>query len=141
MRDLVVLIELDGKACRSMARKLRAEHIYCRILPAHATAEDVQAQEARGIILAGADKGEPACVPCLDSLLATGLPMLAMGDGALSLAQQLGCTLGEKAADPGLFQVHFESAEALFADTTSGERYIPACRTITLSAACHPSQA
>ena len=138
MRDLVVLIELDGKACRSMARKLRAEHIYCRILPAHATAEDVQAQEARGIILAGADRGEAACVPYLDSLLATGLPMLAMCDGALSLAQQLGCTLGEKAAEPGLFQVRFESAEALFADTTSGERYIPACRTITLSAACHP---
>lgn len=138
MRDMVTLIELDGKVCRSMARKLRNEHIYCRILPASADAADVLAQEARGIILAGADKGEAACVPHLDGLLATGLPVLAMGDGALALARQLGCSLGEKAEEPGLFQVRFEGAEALFDGITAGERYIPACRSMELSAACHP---
>lgn len=138
MRDMVILIELDGKACRSMARKLRTEHIYCKILPAAAAGQDVLAQEARGILLAGADKGEPACIPHLDSLLASGLPVMAMGDAALSLAQHLGCSLGEKAADPGVFQVRFEGAEDLFNGITSGERYLPACRCMTLSAACHP---
>ncbi|MBE5803919.1 MAG: hypothetical protein E7316_05345 [Clostridiales bacterium] len=138
MRDLVILIEADSKACRSMARKLRAEHIYCRILPASATGEDVKAHEARGILLAGADLGEPAQIPHLDSLLATGLPVLAMGDAALSLALQLGCSLGEKAGAPGVFPVRFESADDLFSGITANERYIPACRCITLSAACHP---
>ena len=30
MRDMVVLLNLDDRACRSMARRLRAEHLYCR---------------------------------------------------------------------------------------------------------------
>lgn len=138
MRDMIILIEADSKACRSMARKLRSEHLDCRILPATATAADVLAQEARGILLAGADAGEPAAIPGLGEILTTGLPVMAMGDAALSLALQLGCSLGEKAAEPGVFPVHFEGAEDLFAGLTANERYIPACRCVALSAACHP---
>lgn len=138
MSDMVILIEADSKACRSMARKLRTEHIYCRILPADATGEAVLTGEARGILLAGADRGEPAAIPHLDSLLATGLPVLAMGDAALTLSQHLGSSLGEKAAEPGVFPVRFESAEDLFDGITANERYLPACRCMTLSAACHP---
>lgn len=138
MQDLIVLIEADGRAARSMARKLRAEHLYCRILPADCTGEDVLRNEPRGILLSGADKGEPAAIPYFDSLLATGLPVLAMGDAALALAQHMGCTLGEKAEAPGVFPVRFESAEELFGTVTGNERYLPACRCIGLSAACHP---
>lgn len=138
MHDLVVLIEADSRACRSMARKLRAEHIYCRILPSNATGEAVLGNKAQGILLAGADTGEPAPIPHLDSLLATGLPVLAMGDAALTLALHMGCSLGSKAGSPGVFSVKFESAEELFGDVTVNERYLPACRTVVLSAACHP---
>lgn len=138
MHDLVVLIEADSRACRSMARKLRAEHLYCRILPAAAQGDDVLRHGARGIVLAGADSGEPAVIPHLDSLLATGLPVLAMGDAALALALSMGCTLGSKADAPGVFSVRFESAKELFGDVTGNERYLPACRTMLLSAACHP---
>lgn len=138
MSDMIILIEADSKACRSMARKLRTEHIYCRILPATAMGEDVLASEPRGILLAGSDRGEVAAIPHLDSLLATGLPVLAMGDAALALGQHLGCSLGEKSAEPGVFPVRFESAEDLFDGITANERYIPACRCMTLSAACHP---
>lgn len=138
MRDMIILIEADSKACRSMARKLRAEHVFCRILPACATGEDVLAQEARGILLAGSDDGESAEIPHLGSLLATGLPVLAMGGAALSLAQHLGGSLGDKAAEPGVFPIRFESAENLFDGISTSERYIPACRCVNLSAACHP---
>lgn len=138
MNDLIVLIEADGKACRSMARKLRAEHFYCRILPAEATGEDVLAQAPRGILLAGADRGEASQIPHLNTLLNAGLPVLAMGDAALTLAQQLGCTLGERSDEAGVFPVRYESAENLFGEVTGNERYIPACRFVNLSAACHP---
>lgn len=138
MHDLVVLIEANSRVCRSMARKLRAEHLYCRILPATALGDDVLRSDARGIVLAGADLGEPAIIPHLDSLLATGLPVLAMGDAALTLALHMGCSLGSKADAPGVFSVGFESAEELFGDVTDNERYLPACRTLNLSAACHP---
>lgn len=138
MHDLVVLIEADSRACRSMARKLRAEHLYCRILPAIAQGDDALRNGARGIVLAGADSGEPAIIPHLDSLLAAGLPVLAMGDAALALALHMGCSLGSKAEAPGVFSVRLESAEELFGDVTGNERYLPACRTLNLSAACHP---
>lgn len=49
MRDMVVLVEMNGACCRSMARKLRAEHIYCKILPATATAEEILAQDPLGV--------------------------------------------------------------------------------------------
>ena len=138
MRDMLILIEADSSACRSMARKLRSEELFCRILSAAATGEDVLRQDPRGILLAGGDTGEPAEIPCLESLLATGLPVLAMGDAALSLGLHLGGSLGEKAAEPGLFPVRFESAEDLFAGVSANDRYLPACRCINLSAACHP---
>lgn len=138
MQDMIVLVEADGRACRSMARKLRAEHLYCRILPASCTGEDVLRSQARGILLCGADVGEPVAIPYLSSLLATGLPLLAMGDAALALAQHLGCALGEKAENAGVFPVRFESAQELFGSVTGNERYLPACRCISLSAACHP---
>lgn len=138
MRDMVILLELDSKVCRSMARKLRAEHIDCQILPAAATSADVLAKESLGLILAGGDSGEAAAIPDLAGLLGCGLPVLAMGDAALALAVHLGGSLGEKAEQASLYPVQYEGAENLFGETTASERYIPACRTMTLSAACHP---
>lgn len=90
MRDMVALVELNGACCRSIARKLRAEHIYCKILPASATAADVAAQEPLGVILAGGDSGVPYLVPEGAGWLDTGLPLLAMGDAALGLCMSLG---------------------------------------------------
>ena len=131
MRDLVVLINLDGAACRSMARKLRAEHIYCKILPADATDEMVHAQEALGILLPGGAKGEAPDIPHLDRLLAAGLPVLGMGDAALTLCQFLGGMLGEKAADPQVLQVHYDHDDPVFTQVEDGERYLAVPRTIT----------
>lgn len=132
MRDMVVLINLDGTACRSMARKLRAEHIYCKILPAASTAADVMAQDALGIILAGASTGEKAAIPCLDELVTCGLPVLGMGDAALTLCEGLGGTLGEKAREPGVVQVRFEGEDPLVEGVEASERYLPALRCMIL---------
>ena len=128
MRDMVVLINLDSGVCRSMARKLRAEHIYCKILPAQSTAQDVLSQDALGILLAGASTGDKADIPHLQDLLDCGLPVLGMGDAALSLCEALGGALGEKAREPGVVQVRFEGEDPLVAQVESGERYLPALR-------------
>lgn len=42
MQDLVVVVNLNGSACRMMAQKLRAEHFYCRIVSSACAAEDIQ---------------------------------------------------------------------------------------------------
>ena len=133
MRDMVILLSLDGAACRSMARKLRGEHIYCKILPADATAQDVLEQDALGVLLAGGSKGEAAHVPHLDELLSSGLPIMAMGDAALSACLALGGTLGPRAAEAGVVPVHFENDEQLFAGVEDSERYLPACRAMQIT--------
>ena len=133
MRDMVVLLSLDGGACRSMARKLRGEHIYCKILPAEATAEDVLSQDALGVLLAGGSKGEPAVIPHLSELLACGLPVMAMGDAALSACLMLGGSLGPRAEEPGVLSVHFENDERLFQGVEDSERYLPAARAMQIT--------
>ena len=50
MQDLVVVVNLNGSACRMMAQKLRAEHFYCRIVSSACAAEDIQRMGARGIV-------------------------------------------------------------------------------------------
>ena len=138
MRDMVVLLNLDDRSCRSMARRLRAEHMYCKILPACATAADIAVQDALGILLAGAARGEAPAMPNLQQLLDSGLPILAMGDAALTLVQHLGGSLGEKAPEPGVRQVRLDAEDPLTAGVASGERFLPACRCMTLPAALRP---
>ena len=41
MQDYVVLINLDDGVCHALARRLRAEGVYCRIMPAGATADEI----------------------------------------------------------------------------------------------------
>jgi GMP synthase-like glutamine amidotransferase len=83
-----------------MARKLRAEHIYCKILPATATAAEILAQEPLGILLAGGDTGEASVFPEGCGWTKTGLPLLAMGDAALGLCLALGGTLTSREDTP-----------------------------------------
>lgn len=134
MQDLIVLINLDGAACRMIARKLRAEHYYCRILPGSATLEDVLAQQPRGIVLAGGSTGEPTVLPQLVKLMKCGLPVLALGDAALSACEALGGSLGEKSPEPCVASVQLSNAAVLFEEVEDGERYLPACRPLLLDA-------
>lgn len=133
MRDLVALISLDDTACRTMARRLRAEHIYCRILPASASADDVAALGARGILLAGGSAGVPAAVPNLMSYLQSGTPMLCMGDAALTLCETLGGSLDAPIADCGVVTIQYERSDVLFDGAEDSERYMPVCRFMQLA--------
>lgn len=132
MRDFIILIDLDDAVSRTMARRLRAEHIYCRVMPATVTAEEMLNQDVRGILVAAASTGIPAELPYLRDYLQSGLPMLCMGDAALTLCELLGGTLDERPLPGGVDQVHFDQANAIFAGIEDGERYLSACRYMTL---------
>lgn len=135
MRDMVILVSLDGASCRSLARKLRAGQIYCKILPADVTADEIRAQEALGVLLCGGAKGEEASIPHLEEILACELPLMAMGDAALTLCTHLGGSLEEAGEESLLTTVSFENAPELFEDVEDGERYLPCFR------AMHPTWA
>ena len=132
MRDRVVLVNTSNTACSSVARKLRAEHIYCRVLSADEALKDLRQPGAKGIIVPGDSNGEGTENPNYAALLDSGLPLLAMGDAALSLCVFLGGTLGEKASEPKVAQVHYAGEDPAFADVEDGERYFPALRTMNL---------
>lgn len=128
MQDLVVVVNLNGSACRMMAQKLRAEHFYCRIVSSACAAEDIQRMGARGIVLAAGVSGEAADVPFLMDYLQTGLPMLCVGDSALSLCQTLGGELSEPVPQDGAMQIHLDASDALLDGMEDTDRYQPTAR-------------
>lgn len=136
MRDLIVLINLDSVACRSMALRLRAEHVYCRVLPADAAAADVTALEARGVMLVGASAGNAPQIPHLAELLDAGLPVLAMGDAALTVAEALGGTADSVVYNAGVRTVEPVHDAQLFSGVEPCERYLPALRTMLPGEGC-----
>lgn len=124
MRDLVAIINLDDAACRSMTRKLRSERIFCTILPAGVTAEEVLAHEPMGLLLAGGETGDAPEIPHLAELADCGLPLLAMGDAALALCEGLGGILALKSDESQVAEVRYDEDDPLFRDVEDGERYL-----------------
>lgn len=124
MQDYVVLIDLDAGVSQALARKLRSEGIYCRIMPRHTAADEVLHAQARGVVLAADCGVQQADFPQMMDYLQSGLPMLCLGKAALTLCTALGGTLTE-ARESGVTTVHFEQGDALFAGAEDGERYLP----------------
>ena len=89
MRDMVLILNFDDACTRAIARGLRAEHVYCKIVPGNIALEEVRAQQPLGVILSG---GVAGGVPGgMDmGLLQEGYPLLAMGDTAAMLCRALG---------------------------------------------------
>lgn len=133
MRDMVVLLNLDQGACCAVAKKLRSEHLYCRVLAADVSPEDVLAMEAQGLVLCGASSGEATAIPNLSRLLRLGMPVLALGDAALTLCQYLGGTVTRCESAGDVQSVRFFGDGNLLRDVHSGERYLPRCRLMNVS--------
>lgn len=133
MQDLVVVVNLNTSACRMIAQKLRAEHFYCRIVSATCAAEDIQRMNARGILLAAGASGEAVDVPYMMDYLQTGLPMLCVGDAALTLCQRLGGELLPLTATEGTMQIHLDASDNLLTDIEDTDRYQPQLRCMSIA--------
>ena len=131
MRDYVVLISGDDAVTRTVARKLRAEHFCCRIEPVGTPAAAVQQPDVRGVIIASAATGVAAELPEFKDYLQSGVPMLCLGDSALTLCEMAGGTLSDLPLPGGVEQVQFDHSHALFNAVEDGERYLHAYRYMT----------
>ncbi len=131
MRDYVVLISVNDAVTRTVARKLRAEHFCCRIEPVGTPAAAMQQPDARGVIVAAAATGVAADLPELKDYLQSGVPMLCLGDAALTLCEISGGALSDLPLPGGVEQVQFDHAHALFNEVEDGERYLHAFRYMT----------
>lgn len=95
MRDSLLVLNFNDLYASALAMRLRNERFDCRILPGDTPVEQVMAEGALGLVLAGDTQGEmPAALD--GRLLSCGVPVLAMGDTALALVSLLGGQLGEK---------------------------------------------
>lgn len=121
MRDMLLVLNYDSRYASALALRLRAERIDCRILPGDTPFEQVIAQEANGLVLAGGVSGD---IPgSLDGrLLSSGIPILAMGDATLALAALLGGELADKQQVDAVETVTFLPS-ALTQGLTESERY------------------
>ncbi len=126
-----MLIDLNTAMTRNLARRLRAEGICTRIVPGDVSADALLAQEPRGIILVSPCTGAAAEVPLMMDHLQSGLPMLCMGDAALTLCRTLGGELGET-QESGLFNVAYDENDCLLHVMESGEHFLPAHCGMTL---------
>ena len=81
MQDMLLILNFDSRYASTVAIKLRAERIDCRILPGDTPFEKVVAQGALGLVLAGGVTGEiPATLD--GRLLSAGIPVLALVGGS-----------------------------------------------------------
>lgn len=120
MKDCVVLLGAETASGRGVAKKLRAEHYQCLLLPSGADAAQVRALDASGIVLAGeAEEGTHAPDP---ALLGLGLPLFAIGYAARVLLESIGRPTEEE-ADGTVLPVHFAD-HPLFRDINATERWV-----------------
>lgn len=131
MRDYVVLINVDDAVSRTVARRLRAEHIYCRIEPVTTPAAALMTADVRGLIVAAGSTGVTAKLPELPSYLDAGLPLLCLGDAALTLCEATGGALSDLPLPGGVEQVQFNSDIPLLHGAEDGERFLRNCRYMT----------
>ena len=133
MQDFVILINLDDGVCQTLARRLRAEGVYCRIMPANSTADEVLSADPRGVLLATGCTGYAAHVPQMMDYLQMGLPMLCLGDAALTLCKAMGGELSA-GAESGIVTVAFDQDDPLFDGVEDGERFLPQWRAMDIPA-------
>jgi GMP synthase (glutamine-hydrolysing) len=95
MLDQLLVLNFSAPHAASIAARLRAEKIYCRILPGSTPVDQLTEQQALGIILAGGITGDTA--QALDGrLLRTGMPVLALGDTAAAVGLLMGAQLQDR---------------------------------------------
>ena len=127
MQDYVILVNLEDATCHALARRLRADNIYCRIMPKDVTADELLSSGGRGVILATGCTGQAREIPQMMDYLQSGLPMLCLGDAALTLCKTLGGELSAE-VESCIVNVAFDPEDSLFDGVEDGERYLQACR-------------
>lgn len=136
MQDKLLILNFDNRYAGAVAMKLRAERIACQVLPGDTPYEQVMAQEARGLVLAGGVSGELPGM--LDGrLLSCGLPVLALGDAAAAMVLLLGGRLLEHRGLREVVTVVF-SPSPVTQGLSQSERYLESLPAMELSGELSP---
>lgn len=99
-RETIAILDFGSQYSRLIARRVRECRIYCELLPARTTLEELRRLNVRGVILSGGPKSvyDVDAPACDQAILESGLPVLGICYGMQLLAHQLG---GQVAAASG----------------------------------------
>lgn len=129
MNDMILILNYSNEFSLEIARRLRAEQVYSRIISGMTTAAQIQEIAPKGVILSGEAASAEGVFDA--GILELNIPVLALGHAAhMLLAAQGGASAGvslkEKKAN-----IHYEQSE-LFAGVYDGERCIKESLTLML---------
>jgi GMP synthase (glutamine-hydrolysing) len=90
--DLIVLLDFGAQYSQLIARRVRADHVYCEILPYNTSAAEIAAKKPRGIIFSGGPSSvlDAAAPRCDQQIFELGLPILGICYGMQLMAVMLG---------------------------------------------------
>ncbi|MDR1599335.1 MAG: hypothetical protein LBS11_05635 [Oscillospiraceae bacterium] len=130
MLDKILVLDTDSYGSIAIARKLRGQGIYSKILPGNAPLEAVVEQNASGIIWAGRAEGDTP--PVDERILSLGLPVLALGSAAVALARMLGGFSEGAALTNTTATVNYDAAQLVFDEMAPGDRWFARAERLTL---------
>ena len=129
MNDMILVLNYSEEYSLEVARRLRAENVYSRIISGMTTASQVKALGPKGIILCGAAGNAPGVFEA--GILDLGIPVLALGHAShMLLAAQGGASAGVAIAEKKA-NIQYEKSE-LFTGIEDGERYLKEVMTLML---------
>ncbi|MBR6787634.1 MAG: phosphoadenosine phosphosulfate reductase family protein [Clostridia bacterium] len=129
MHDMILILNYSDEFSLEVARRLRAEQIYGRIISGMTTAAQVKELAPKGVILCGAVGNAPGVFDA--GILDLGIPVLALGHAShMMLAAQGGASAGVALAEKRV-HIQFEKS-MLFAGIENGERYLKEVMTLML---------
>ena len=129
MNDMILILNYSEEFSLEVARRLRAEGVYGRIISGMTTASQVKELAPKGIILCGAAGNAPGVFDA--GILDLGIPVLALGHAShMLLAAQGGASAGVAIAEK-IANIQYEES-AIFADLDDGERYLKEVMTLML---------
>lgn len=129
MNDMILILNYSDEFSLEVARRLRAENVYGRIISGMTTASQVKELRPKGIILCGAAGNAPGVFDA--GIVDLGIPVLALGHAShMLLAAQGGVSAGVAIAEKKA-NIQYEASD-LFAGMESEERYLKEVMTLML---------
>lgn len=85
-----LILDLDGHYGQAVARRVRANHVFCEVYPGTMTGEKIRDFGAKAVILVGGSANPMSVCPDVFQL---GVPIMGIGSGCTLMAKQLGGNL------------------------------------------------
>lgn len=129
MNDMILILNYADELSMEIARRLRTEQVYARIISGMVSAQQVRAIAPQGIILSGEADGKLGAFDA--EILSLGVPVLALGHASHMLLEACGGACADTALREKRMHVEY-SRNPLFAGVSNGEHYLKEGRTLML---------